>query len=118
MEKRAEIPVVVRHYSVWQTTPWGKFKQALVAGPPSPQKAVVPLPPTVVIVPLPFTFRIPSARGDGDLDGWYADLPMDPLLPGFHGPRRAKLIGTPRQSSYDLLLWNAQLQAIEADAAQ
>jgi hypothetical protein len=40
-------------------TPWGKYKDAEVAGPPSPG-ALVPPPATVVMMPLADTFRIRS----------------------------------------------------------
>src|ERR1700683_507561 len=39
-------------------TPEGLFNDAEVAGPPSPDKPAVPLPATVVMIPLAETFRI------------------------------------------------------------
>src|SRR5438552_17933212 len=39
-------------------TPWGAPRDALVAGPPSPEPALLPLPATVLIIPSRVTFRI------------------------------------------------------------
>src|ERR1039458_6074014 len=39
-------------------TPLGPFNSAEVAGPPSPEKPLLPLPATVVMMPLADTFRM------------------------------------------------------------
>ena len=106
------LPLVSTH------SPLGSFKEARIAGPPSPPKPAVPFPAIVAMIPVPaFTTRmrlfslsamnklplLSTATPDGDLNNAFVAGPPSPLKPS--APVPATVVITPVPAATRRMRW-------------
>ena len=85
----SDVSAMYRLPAVSKTTAQGRFRPALVAVPPSPERPKVPFPATVVIMPLAFTLRMRLF----DLSAMYRLPKVSTVSPT--GPYKLALVACP-----------------------